>query len=46
MGPNLILLLIGIGGLVLGLLIGLMAKRGKAKSLIEEAQRTAKELLQ
>ena len=46
MGPNLILLLIGIGGLVLGLLIGLMAKRWKAKSLIEEAQRTAKELLQ
>lgn len=46
MGPNLILLLIGIGGLVLGLLIGLMAKRGKAKSLIEEAQSTAKELLQ
>lgn len=46
MGPNLILLLIGIGGLVLGLFIGLMAKRGKAKSLIEEAQRTAKELLQ
>ena len=46
MGPNLILLLIGIGGLVLGLLIGLMAKRGKAKFLIEEAQRTAKELLQ
>ena len=46
MGPNLILLLIGIGGLVLGLLIGLLAKRGKAKSLIEEAQREAKELLQ
>lgn len=46
MGPNLILFLIGIGGLVLGLLIGLMAKRGKAKFLIEEAQRTAKELLQ
>ena len=46
MGPNLILLLIGIGGLVVGLLIGLLAKRGKAKSLIEEAQRTAKELLQ
>lgn len=46
MGPNLILLLIGIGGLVVGLLIGLLAKRGKAKSLIEEAQRAAKELLQ
>lgn len=46
MGPNLILLLIGIGGLVVGLLIGLLAKREKAKSLIEEAQRAAKELLQ
>ncbi len=46
MGPNLILLLIGIGGLVVGLLIGLLAKRGKAISLIEEAQRAAKELLQ
>ena len=46
MGPNLILLIIGIGGLVLGLFIGLLAKRGKVKSLIEEAQREAKELLQ
>ena len=46
MGPNIIPFVIGIGGFVLGLLIGLIAKRGKIKSLVETAQREAKELMQ
>ena len=46
MGPNIIPFVIGIGGFVLGLLIGLIAKRGKIKSIVETAQREAKELMQ
>ena len=46
MEPYLLSLIIGTVALVLGLLIGNNTRKGKNKSLLEEAQRQAKEVLQ
>jgi len=46
MEPYLLSLIIGMVALVLGLLIGNNTRKGKNKSLLEEAQRQAKDVLQ
>src|SRR6056300_150194 len=46
MEPYLLSLIIGTVALVLGLLIGNNTRKGKNKSLLEEAQRQAKDVLQ
>ena len=46
MEPYLLTIITGIVALVLGLLVGNNTRKGKNKSLLEEAQRQAKALLQ